>query len=243
MLFRRSRQEATVEPDPAIAAGALVQLRNLEKFFQHGVSRTYVLRRVNVEIEPGEFVSIMGPSGAGKSTLLHIIGMHDTAWTGEYHFLGQPVHRLAKKDRAELHKRHVGFVFQSYHLLDHLTVYENLEVPLSYRDVRRAERESLVCDALDRFQIVGKKDLYPNQLSGGQQQLVAVARAIIAQPKLILADEPTGNLHSEQGREIMELFRSLNEQGTTIVQVTHSETNATYGDRVVRLRDGWVVDE
>jgi len=243
MLFRRSRQEAPVEPDPEIAAGALVHLRNLEKFFQHGVTRTYVLRRVNVEIKPGEFVSIMGPSGAGKSTLLHIIGMHDTAWTGEYHFLGQPVHRLAKKDRAELHKRHVGFVFQSYHLLDHLTVYENLEVPLSYRDVRRAERESLVCDALDRFQIVGKKDLYPNQLSGGQQQLVAVARAIIAQPKLILADEPTGNLHSEQGREIMELFRTLNEQGTTIVQVTHSETNATYGDRVVRLRDGWVVDE
>jgi ABC-type lipoprotein export system ATPase subunit len=184
----------------------------------------------------------MGPSGAGKSTLLHIVGMHDTAWTGEYWFLGQPVHALGKKERAELHKKHIGFVFQSYHLLDHLTVYENLDVPLSYRNIRKGERDSMVCDILDRFQIVGKKDLYPNQLSGGQQQLVAVARAIIANPKVILADEPTGNLHSEQGREIMELFKRLNAAGTTIVQVTHSEANASYGDRIIRLRDGWIAE-
>jgi putative ABC transport system ATP-binding protein len=169
--------------------------------------------------------------------------MHDSAWTGEYWFLGHPVHAMDKKARAELHKQYMGFVFQSYHLLDHLTVYENLDVPLSYRNVKKSERDSIVCDILDRFSIVGKKDLYPNQLSGGQQQLVAVARAIIANPKVILADEPTGNLHSEQGREIMELFKKLNAAGTTIVQVTHSETNAEYGDRIIRLRDGWVVEE
>ncbi len=185
----------------------------------------------------------MGPSGAGKSTLLHIIGMHDSAWTGEYDFLDQPVHALNQKARSELHKQHIGFVFQSYHLLDNLTVYENLEIPLSYRNVKKSERETIVCDVLDRFQIVGKKDLYPNQLSGGQQQLVAVARAVVASPKVILADEPTGNLHTAQGKEIMELFKRLNAEGTTIVQVTHSELNASYGDRVVQLRDGWVVDE
>jgi ABC-type lipoprotein export system ATPase subunit len=184
----------------------------------------------------------MGPSGAGKSTLLHILGMHDAAWTGEYEFLGQPVHALNTKARAALHKQYIGFVFQSYHLLDNLTVYENLEVPLSYRNVKRSERASIVCDVLDRFQIVGKKDLYPNQLSGGQQQLVAVARAIVASPQMILADEPTGNLHSAQGKEIMELFKKLNAEGTTIVQVTHSEVNASYGDRVIQLRDGWVVE-
>jgi len=222
--------------------GTLIALRNIEKSYAHGTSRSYVLRRVNVDVKDGEFVSIMGPSGAGKSTLLHIIGMHDSAWTGEYDFLGHPVHRLSPKDRARLHKQYIGFVFQSYHLLDHLTVYENLDIPLSYRDVRKAERESIVCDVLDRFSIVGKKDLYPNQLSGGQQQLVAVARAVIASPTLILADEPTGNLHTSQGREIMELFRKLNDQGTTIVQVTHSEANAAYGSRIVNLRDGWVVD-
>ena len=222
--------------------GALISLGNIEKSYAHGASRTYVLRRVNLDVKDGEFVSIMGPSGAGKSTLLHIIGMHDSAWTGEYSFLGHPVHRLSPKDRARLHKQYIGFVFQSYHLLDHLTVYENLDIPLSYRDVRKAERESIVCDALDRFSIVGKKDLYPNQLSGGQQQLVAVARAVIASPKLILADEPTGNLHTSQGREIMELFKKLNDEGTTIVQVTHSEANAAYGGRVINLRDGWVVD-
>jgi ABC-type lipoprotein export system ATPase subunit len=220
----------------------MISLRNVEKFYQHGVSRTYVLRRINAEIREGEFLSIMGPSGAGKSTLLHILGMHDSAWAGEYDFLGHGVHVMSPKDRAALHKAYIGFVFQSYHLLDNLTVYENLEIPLSYRNVKRSERQSIVCDVLDRFQIVGKKDLYPNQLSGGQQQLVAVARAVIASPKLILADEPTGNLHTEQGREIMELFKRLNEAGTTIVQVTHSEVNASYGRRIIKLRDGWVVD-
>jgi putative ABC transport system ATP-binding protein len=207
------------------------------------VQKTYVLRRVSFDVAEGEFISIMGPSGSGKSTLLHILGMHDSAWGGEYHFLGQPVHKLAKKERAQLHNRYIGFVFQSYHLLDHLTVYENLEIPLSYKDVKKAERQSIVADTLDRFHIVGKKDLYPNQLSGGQQQLVGVARAVIMNPKLILADEPTGNLHSSQGREIMELFRKLNNEGTTIIQVTHSEENAAYGSRIIQLQDGWVVQE
>src|ERR1700681_1935926 len=187
----------------------LLSLRNIEKSFPHGVGRTYVLRRINLNIKEAEFVSIMGPSGAGKSTLLHILGMHDADWSGEYTFLDQPVHRLNTKQRAELHKRHIGFVFQSYHLLDNLTVYENLEIPLSYRNVSRKDRQALVADTLDRFQMVGKKDLYPNQLSGGQQQLVGVARALIAKPKVILADEPTGNLHSSQAKEIMELFRTL----------------------------------
>jgi putative ABC transport system ATP-binding protein len=204
----------------------LISLRNVEKSYPHGVGRTYVLRRVNVDIKEGEFVSIMGPSGAGKSTLLHILGMHDAAWSGEYFFQDQPVHKMGAKQRSELHKRHIGFVFQSYHLLDNLTVYENLEIPLSYRDVGRKERQSIVAETLDRFQIVAKKDLYPNQLSGGQQQLVGVARAVIAHPQILLADEPTGNLHSEQGKEIMELFRKLNDGGTTIVQVTHSDANA-----------------
>jgi ABC-type lipoprotein export system ATPase subunit len=220
----------------------MISLRNVEKFYQHGVSRTYVLRRINLDVKEGEFISIMGPSGAGKSTLLHILGMHDTVWTGEFHLFDQPVHKLDKKRRGELYKKVVGFVFQSYHLIDSLTVYENLEIPLSYRDVKKSEREAIVCDTLDRFQIVGKKDLFPNQLSGGQQQLVAVARAVIADPKLILADEPTGNLHSSQGREIMELFKKLNSEGATIIQVTHSETNASYGNRVVKLADGWIVD-
>jgi ABC-type lipoprotein export system ATPase subunit len=219
----------------------MIKMRDIEKSYEHGVSRTYVLRRVNIEVKEGEFVSIMGPSGAGKSTLLHILGMHDSAWSGEYYFLDQPVHKLGKKDRAELHKRYIGFVFQSYHLIDHLTVYENLDLPLSYRNLGKKERESIVCDTLDRFQIVGKKDLYPTQLSGGQQQLVAVARAIIASPKLILADEPTGNLHTSQGQEIMELFKKLNNEGATIVQVTHSERNASYGSRIIQLSDGWVV--
>ena len=221
----------------------MISLQNLEKVYEHGVSKTYVLRRVNIDVKAGEFLSIMGPSGAGKSTLLHILGMHDSAWSGEFYFLDQPVHRLKPKDRATLHKRYIGFVFQSYHLLDDLTVYENLEIPLSYRDIKRYERDSMVCDALDRFQIVGKKDLYPAQLSGGQQQLVAVARAVIANPSLILADEPTGNLHTSQGKEIMDLFRKLNDEGTTIIQVTHSETNASYGRRIIQLRDGWVVDD
>lgn len=240
-LFSRASTPPAA-PVEAPATGALIALRQVEKSYAHGAGRTWVLRRIAADIMPGEFVSIMGPSGAGKSTLLHILGMHDSEWTGEYYFAGQPVHRLAAKDRAKLHKQHIGFVFQSYHLLDHLTVYENLEVPLSYRDVRKAERDSRVCDVLDRFNIVGKKDLYPSQLSGGQQQLVAVARAVIASPTVILADEPTGNLHSSKGREIMELFKRLNREGTTIVQVTHSETNAAYGDRVIQLRDGWIVD-
>jgi ABC-type lipoprotein export system ATPase subunit len=220
----------------------IIALRHIEKCYEHGVGRTYVLRRLSADIREGEFVSIMGPSGAGKSTALHIMGMFDSAWTGEYDFLGHPVHTLNQKARSALHKQHMGFVFQSYHLLDNLTVYENLEIPLSYRDVKKSERQSIVCDVLDRFQIVGKKDLYPNQLSGGQQQLVAVARAVVSSPKVILADEPTGNLHSAQGREIMELFKTLNRGGTTIVQVTHSETNAGYSDRVIQLRDGWVVE-
>ncbi|HEV8484523.1 MAG TPA: ABC transporter ATP-binding protein [Blastocatellia bacterium] len=221
----------------------MISLRGVEKFYETGVGKTFVLRRVNIDIREGEFVSIMGPSGAGKSTLLHILGMHDSAWAGEYNFLEQPVHKLGKKERADLRNKNIGFVFQSYHLLDHMTVYENLEIPLSYRDVKKAERESIVCEVLDRFQIVGRKGLYPSQLSGGQQQLVGVARAVVANPKLILADEPTGNLHSDQGREIMELFKKLNEEGTTIVQVTHSEVNASYSNRVINLRDGWVVND
>ena len=218
----------------------MITLRNVEKFFEHGPTKTYVLRRINLEIKEGEFISIMGPSGAGKSTLLHLLGMHDTAWTGEYNFLEFPIHRLNKKDRSEVYKKYIGFVFQSYHLLDSLTVYENLDIPLSYRNIKKAERESIVCDSLDRFSMVGKKDLYPNQLSGGQQQLVAIARAMIANPKLILADEPTGNLHSSQGKEIMEMFKKLNEGGTTIVQVTHNEKNAEYGNRVIQIEDGWM---
>ena len=221
----------------------LLSLRGLEKSYAAGPSRTYVLRRITLDIQPGEFISIMGPSGAGKSSLLHILGMHDADWSGEYEFAGTRVDRLKPKDRAELHKRHIGFVFQSYHLLDNLTVYENLEMPLSYRNIGRQERQAMVADVLDRFQIVGKKDLYPNQLSGGQQQLVGVARAVVAHPQIILADEPTGNLHSAQGKEIMELFRTLNEAGTTIIQVTHSDTNASYGSRVIHLRDGWIVDD
>ena len=219
----------------------MISLRNIEKYFEHGPAKTYVLRRINVDIKEGEFISIMGPSGAGKSTLLHLLGMHDSAWTGEYHFLDHAIHRLSKKDRSEVYKRYIGFVFQSYHLLDSLTVYENLDIPLSYRNIKSAERAAMVCDTLDRFHIVGKRDLYPSQLSGGQQQLVAVARAVIANPKLILADEPTGNLHSTQGKEIMELFKRLNEEGATIVQVTHSEANAAYGHRIINLADGWIV--
>ena len=221
----------------------MISLRNVEKCFETGVVKNFVLRRITFDIKDGEFISIMGPSGAGKSTLLHILGMHDTTWTGEFYFLDKPVHKLGKKERAELRNKNIGFVFQNYHLLDHMTVYENLEIPLSYRDIKKAERESIVCDVLDRFQIVGKRSLYPTQLSGGQQQLIGVARAVIANPRLILADEPTGNLHSDQGREIMEMFKRLNDAGTTIVQVTHSEVNASYGNRVIQLRDGWIVTD
>ncbi len=221
----------------------MIQLRGIEKYFEHGPAKTFVLRRVNLDIREGEFVSVMGPSGAGKSTLLHVLGMHDSAWSGEYHLFGHPVHKLDKKKRMELYKQYFGFVFQSYHLIDTLTVYENLEVPLSYRNVKKAERESIVCDVLDRFQIVGKKDLFPNQLSGGQQQLVAIARAVIANPKVILADEPTGNLHSSQGKEIMDLFKRLNDEGATIIQVTHNERNAEYGDRIIQIEDGWITSD
>lgn len=219
----------------------MINLRNVDKFYEAGYGKTFVLRRIDLDINEGEFVTVMGPSGAGKSTLLSILGMLDGAWTGEFYFLDHPVHKMKPKDRVELNKKYIGFVFQSYHLIDNLTVYENLDIPLSYRNIKSAERASIVCDALDRFHIVGKRDLYPNQLSGGQQQLVAVARAVIANPKLLLADEPTGNLHSSQGKEIMELFKKLNEEGTTIVQVTHSEANAAYGNRVINLADGWIV--
>ncbi|MBP7778062.1 MAG: ABC transporter ATP-binding protein [Acidobacteria bacterium] len=220
----------------------MIRLVQIEKSYRHGVSQTFVLRRVTADIAQGDFVSIMGPSGAGKSTLLHILGMHDSAWQGEYWLHDQPVHALSQKDRLKLQKQHIGFVFQSYHLLDNLTVYENIDLPLSYRDVKRSDRQGMVADILDRFSIVGKKDLYPNQLSGGQQQLVAIARAVVANPSIILADEPTGNLHSDQGREIMELFAKLNAQGTTVVQVTHSEANAAFSRRVIQLKDGWIVD-
>jgi len=221
----------------------LIQLRNIEKSFQAGAQKFYVLRRITLDIQPGEFVTFMGPSGAGKSTLLTILGMLDSAWSGEYFFLEQPVHKLTTKQRNELHKYNSGFVFQSYHLIDDLTVYENLEIPLSYKNIPQKERASLVCDALDRFNIVGKKDLFPNQLSGGQQQLVGIARAVIQNPKLILADEPTGNLHSAQGEEVMQLFKKLNDAGTTIIQVTHSEKNAAYGNRIIQLADGWLTSE
>jgi len=219
----------------------MITLRNLEKFYEGGYGRSYVLRRINMEIKEGEFVTIMGPSGAGKSTLLSILGMLDGAWTGEFEFFGHPVHLMKPKDRVELNKKYIGFVFQSYHLIDNLTVYENLDIPLSYRNIKSSERAALVCDTLDRFHIVGKRDLFPSQLSGGQQQLVAVARAVIANPRLILADEPTGNLHSSQGKEIMDLFKKLNEEGVTIIQVTHSEANAACSDRVIQLADGWIV--
>jgi putative ABC transport system ATP-binding protein len=219
----------------------MIQLRNVQKHFQQGPIKAYVLNGVSVDVKEGEFVTIMGPSGAGKSTVLSILGMLDSLWTGEFFFVDQAVHKLTPKQRVELNKKYIGFVFQSFHLLEDLTVYENLDVPLSYRNLKKAEREKSVLETLDRFQIADKKGFYPSQLSGGQQQLVAVARAVIANPKLILADEPTGNLHSSQGQEIMELFKKLNQSGTTIVQVTHSESNAAYGHRIIQLRDGIVV--
>ena len=227
--------------DQQETSAPLIRLQNVEKCFKTRAGFTYVLRQITLDIAAGDFVTVMGPSGAGKSTLLGILGMYDHTWEGEFFFAGEPVHRLKPKDRSVINKRYVGFVFQQFHLLDDLTVAENLDIPLSYRDIKRSERQALVADVLDRFNIVGKKDLFLSQLSGGQQQLVAVARAIIAKPKLLLADEPTGNLHSEQGREIMELFKKLNDAGTTIVQVTHSETNAAYGNRVINLKDGWMV--
>jgi putative ABC transport system ATP-binding protein len=221
----------------------MIRLRSLERSYKTPAGQTWVLRRVNLAIQQGEFITIMGPSGAGKSSMLNVLALLDDAWGGEYWFRDQAVHEMKRKQRGELAKRNVGMVFQSYHLLDDLTVQENIDLPLSYKDIPRRERQSLVADTLDRFQIVGKKDLYPSQLSGGQQQLVGVARAVIHKPVLLLADEPTGNLHSGQAKEIMELFRELNQQGTTIVQVTHSETNAAYGSRIIELRDGWIVKD
>ncbi|MGA7722879.1 MAG: ABC transporter ATP-binding protein [Ignavibacteriaceae bacterium] len=218
----------------------MIKLNNIEKFYSNKIIKTYVLRNVNLQIEEGEFVSVMGPSGSGKSTLLNIMGMLDTPSEGEYYFFDEPVHKMSEKKLSELHKMFIGFVFQSYHLIDELTVYENLETPLLYQKIKTDERKGRVAETLDKFNMVAKKDLFPNQLSGGQQQLVAIARAIIAQPRLILADEPTGNLHSDQGKEIMEVLKKLNQNGTTIIQVTHSETNAAYGNRIIKLKDGWI---
>ncbi len=216
----------------------MLQLKNIFRWYNSGINRTFVLRDVSLDIAQGEFVSIMGPSGSGKSTLLHILGMMDEPNEGAYSFMGENVLKIKEKQRAELYKKHIGFVFQAYHLIDELTVYENIETPLLYHGIGSSERKSMVADILDRFNIVGKKDLFPNQLSGGQQQLVGIARAIITKPNLILADEPTGNLNSKQGQEIMELFKTLNEEGVTIIQVTHSEKNATYGSRIIELLDG-----
>jgi len=221
----------------------VIHLKNLERSYKTPAGQTWVLRRINLEIREGEFITIMGPSGAGKSSLLNVLALLDDSWQGEYWFREQAVHNLKRKHRSELAKLNVGMVFQSYHLLDDLTVQENIDLPLSYKDLPRAQRQSLVADTLDRFRIVAKKDLFPSQLSGGQQQLVGIARAVIHKPPLLLADEPTGNLHSGQAKEIMELFRTLNQQGTTIVQVTHSEANAAYGSRTIQLRDGWLVSD
>ena len=220
----------------------MIKLKDITKYYSTGYVKTYALRNINLEVEEGEFLTIMGPSGAGKSTLLYILGMLDTPSSGEYYFYDQEVHKLNEKQLSELHKNYIGFVFQSYHLIDDLTVYENLETPLLYKKVKGPERKGRICDALDRFNIVAKKDLFPNQLSGGQQQKVAIARAIITEPKLILADEPTGNLNSKEGKEIMEIFKELNQDGTTIIQVTHSELNASYGRRIINLLDGWIVN-
>lgn len=218
----------------------MIELRNLERSYKTGHTETFVLRRVNLSIAEGEFLTVMGPSGAGKSSLLNVLAMLDDAWRGEFLFGGTAVHALNRKQRAELARQRIGIVFQSYHLLDDLTVAENIDLPLSYKDIPRSERQAMVADTLDRFQIVGKKDLYPSQLSGGQQQLVGIARAVVHKPALLLADEPTGNLHSAQAVEIMELFRELNRRGTTVVQVTHSHENAAYGTRTIELRDGWL---
>jgi ABC-type lipoprotein export system ATPase subunit len=218
----------------------MIKLKDITKFYSTGFVKTYVLRNIDLDVEEGEFLTIMGPSGAGKSTLLHILGMLDTPSSGEYTFYDRSVHKLSEKQRSDIHKNYIGFVFQAYHLIDELTVYENLETPLLYKKVKGSERKGLVCDALDKFGIVAKKDLFPNQLSGGQQQRVAVARAIITSPKLILADEPTGNLNSAEGKDIMDMFKELNNSGTTIIQVTHSELNASYGRRTINLLDGWI---
>lgn len=221
----------------------MIKLNGIFKYYTSKYRKTYVLQDVNLEINKGEFMTVMGPSGAGKSTLLHILGMIDEPDNGEYFFYEEPVHRLSEKKRTELHKHEIGFVFQQYHLIDELTVYENIETPLLYQKIKGSERKAMVADILDRFNIVAKKDLFPSQLSGGQQQLVGIARAIVSKPSLLLADEPTGNLNSEQGTEIMQLFKKLNENGTTIIQVTHSEEKAAYGNRIINLLDGRIVNK
>ena len=221
----------------------MISLENIERSYKTGAGQTWVLRRINLKIEAGEFITIMGPSGAGKSSLLNVLALLDDQWLGSYWFKEEAVHSMNRKQRAELARRNVGMVFQSYHLLDDLNVAENIDLPLSYKNISRAERQALVADTLDRFNLVGKKELFPNQLSGGQQQLVGVARAVIHRPSLLLADEPTGNLHTSQAKEIMELFQQLNREGTTIIQVTHSEVNASYGTRVLEVRDGWMVKD
>jgi len=221
----------------------MLELKGIYKWFNTGNNRTFILKDVDLSVKEGEFISIMGPSGSGKSTLLNVVGMLDDFNEGEYNFLHEPVHKLREKQRSGLYKQYIGFVFQAYHLIDELTVYENIETPLIYQDLKTSERKAMVADILDRFNIVGKKDLFPTQLSGGQQQLVGIARALIAKPKLLLADEPTGNLNSKQGEDIMELFKELNNEGMTIIQVTHSEKNAEYGTRIVNLLDGMVVKE
>lgn len=218
----------------------MIQLKSIERYFKTNFQKSYVLRDISFDVNEGEFLTIMGPSGAGKSTLLNIIGMLDQPNSGEYHFLDNPVHGLKEKQRTQYHRNYIGFIFQAYHLIDEMTVYENIETPLLYKGVKGKKRKSMVADILDRFNIVAKKDLFPNQLSGGQQQLVGIARAIVAEPKLLLADEPTGNLHSEQGEEIMELLSKLNKNGMTIIQVTHSEKQAQYGQRIVRIEDGFI---
>jgi ABC-type lipoprotein export system ATPase subunit len=218
----------------------MLELKGIYKWYNTGNNRTFLLKDVDLSVKAGEFISVMGPSGSGKSTLLNVIGMLDTFNEGSYHFLHESVHKLKEKQRAALYKQYIGFVFQAYHLIDELTVYENIETPLIYQDIKTSERKAMVADMLDRFQIVGKKDLFPTQLSGGQQQLVGIARALIAKPKLLLADEPTGNLNSKQGEEIMELFKQLNKEGVTIIQVTHSEKNAGYGSRIINLLDGMI---
>lgn len=218
----------------------MLELRHIYKWVNTGNNRIFLLKDINLEVKEGEFISIMGPSGSGKSTLLNVIGMLDEFNEGEYQFLHESVHKLKEKQRSTLYKQYIGFVFQAYHLIDELTVYENIETPLIYQNVKSSERKAMVADMLDRFNIVGKKDLFPTQLSGGQQQLVGIARALIAKPRLLLADEPTGNLNSKQGEEIMDLFRQLNEEGVTIIQVTHSEKNASYGKRVIHLLDGMI---
>jgi putative ABC transport system ATP-binding protein len=219
----------------------MIKLTHISKWISTGSARTFILKDINLEIEEGEFISIMGPSGSGKSTLLNVIGMLDEPDEGEYYFNGEDVLKLKERQRSNLYKKHIGFVFQAYHLIDELTVYENIETPLIYQDIKGAERKAMVADMLDRFSVVGKKDLFPSQLSGGQQQLVGIARALIVKPKLLLADEPTGNLNSKQGEEIMELFSQLNKEGVTIIQVTHSEKNAAYGSRIINLLDGRIV--